>query len=988
MGARPEAEPGSGAEAGLQAEIDGWLRGGGLVIAASDRAARALAKAFHRARRAEGLKAWPAPEILDWKSFVRAEWERRGGDGRLLLNPVQEQALWAEIAGSHKHLATLLEGPRHRLATLAMEAHELLCGYAPRLLRAQARAGWQQDAAAFSDWLGAFEQACWNANLISSARLPLELNRLLSPSVDSAGKGEYPNESGEEHPSGAEDQPLFCCICGTTEVVPFQNLSGQRSFCAACKTRDDSEQGMEPGATARMSSSGGGEVSRPQILLAGFDRILPTQRSLLDACGGWKQAAAGGLAGQIRFYEAADTQSELAACALWCRQKLDEDPNSRLLVISQGAADRRSRGQIERAFLKCAEGKRGGAASRPLFEFSLGVPLSQVALPRAALYLLRWLTGSLAEHELDWLFATGYVAGGPGEASALQARMRALRRRGKQQPQWTLSAFLGQAREDELPAAWVRRLSEAQRRLAEFARRPQSPLDWVELVPQLLEVAGFPGDRPLSSAEFQAADRWQRAVETCASLGFNGRRMGTKEFFSLLARMLDETLFAPESHDAPIQIAGPAESAGLAADAVWFLGANEDAWPAGGATHPLLPPEVQRQAGMPHASPQLDWDLAQAITTRLMAAAPEIHFSYARQTAATEVRPSRMICQLAGAPEPMPAELTLATREPPLTIEFEDFSRIPFPPGKVAGGASVLTSQSQCAFKAFATARLAAQSWEPAEAGLTPSQRGKLLHSALHSIWGGPPDGISGLRELVQIGDQRKSFVAEHVEQALQNGLNSGMRDRMPARYLELEGQRLTGLLTEWLDYEATRVDFEVTETEVDRTIHLAGLTFDLRLDRIDRLSDDSLLVLDYKSGDVSPKSWDLPRPDDVQLPLYAGFALDGEDELLGGLAFAKVRTGEQEFAGRVGDAKTTLLADLGAHSSLMKNRLTAELLIDWRAYIEQLARDFVAGRAEVDPRDYPKTCDRCGLQTLCRILENDGRLGPEGEDGAEDGDE
>jgi hypothetical protein len=30
-----------------------------------------------------------------------------------------------------------------------------------------------------------------------------------------------------------------------------------------------------------------------------------------------------------------------------------------------------------------------------------------------------------------------------------------------------------------------------------------------------------------------------------------------------------------------------------------------------------------------------------------------------------------------------------------------------------------------------------------------------------------------------------------------------------------------------------------------------------------------------------------------------------------------------------------------------------------------------VAGRAEVDPRAYPKICERCGLQTLCRIQEN-----------------
>ena len=77
-----------------------------------------------------------------------------------------------------------------------------------------------------------------------------------------------------------------------------------------------------------------------------------------------------------------------------------------------------------------------------------------------------------------------------------------------------------------------------------------------------------------------------------------------------MERALDETLFAPESQDAPIQIAGPAESAGLAADAIWFMGASEDAWPACGRRHPLLPFEVQREAGMPHARPQLDWDVA------------------------------------------------------------------------------------------------------------------------------------------------------------------------------------------------------------------------------------------------------------------------------------------------------------------------------------------------------------------------------------------
>src|ERR1035438_2042048 len=152
----PRTKTDPSTHAGSHAEIDAWLRDGGLVVTASDRASRALQFAFYRARRAEGLAAWPAPNILDWKSFAQAEWEKRTFDGRLLLNPLQEQSLWAELAGADRQMDTVLEGPRPRLAALAIEAHELLCSYAPRFLRENARSGWQQDAAAFSNWLIVF----------------------------------------------------------------------------------------------------------------------------------------------------------------------------------------------------------------------------------------------------------------------------------------------------------------------------------------------------------------------------------------------------------------------------------------------------------------------------------------------------------------------------------------------------------------------------------------------------------------------------------------------------------------------------------------------------------------------------------------------------------------------------------------------------------------------------------------------------------------
>jgi probable DNA repair protein len=712
-------------------------------------------------------------------------------------------------------------------------------------------------------------------------------------------------------------------------------------------------------------------------LLVGFDRILPAQRSFFDAWGDWREAVQAEPAANIGFYSAADEAEGLAACALWCGRRLAAKPEARLLVVAQSASARR--GEIERAFLRHA-----GAA----FEFSLGVPLSQVALARAALLALYWLDDSLGEQELDWLLSTGLLAANAQETAALQGYMRRLRQDGLERTHWSLRAFLGERRAVELlPAAWVERVTSAQRLLAGFAHRLQSPLDWAELIQRLLDQLHFASARPLASAEFQALRRWQQAVEICASLGFDGHRESWKDFLKQLSRALDETLFAPESRNAPILIAGPAESAGLTADAIWFMGADEDAWPAGGAAHPLLPIDVQRAAGMPHSTAEFDWDLAGAITRRILAAAPEVHFCYARQSEAAEARPSRLILQRTGPPQELPPELHASARPAPLSVSFEDFSRISFLPGKVAGGAAVLTAQSQCPFQAFSTARLAAQHWKPAGTGLTAAQRGSLLHAVLHSVWAGPPDGIRTHAELVSLND-REAFVAAHVQRALAHELRPHLREQMPRRYLELEELRLRRLVTEWLEYEATRIGFEVAATEEKRTVHIHGLTFDLRLDRLDRLIDDTLLVIDYKSGNVSPSAWELPRPEDVQLPLYAGFAMKA-DEILGGLAFAKVRPGNLEFAGRLSDAAGTLFSGLKGTSSLMKSPFTAEQLLDWRDCVQQLAEDFIAGRAEVDPRVAPETCERCGLQTLCRIQENSTlQVADDESEGEEAGDE
>jgi probable DNA repair protein len=872
----------------MEQELLAWIADGGMVVAASDRAARAVASFYHHCQLKAGKTAWPTPPVLSWRAFLQQIWNDQGRDGRLLLNTAQEEALWSRVAVASDALATSIDAAQHRIARMAMEAHERLCAYAPRSLAPATRRNWQQDAATFSAWLESFEALAEKQKVLSINRLPLEVPALLT------------------------------------------------TFTA-----------------------------RPALLLAGFDRILPVQRKVFDAWGEWRELEAGRAANEVHFYAAREPREELTACALWCRKRLRDDPASRILVLTQNAASTEFRGEVERIFSRLLPGH--GENSRQSFEFSLGVPLPQTALVRGAALTLRWLAGAvLQESEVDWLLAGGQIAASLQEKNALLGQMRLLRRRGQEQPEWTLKGFLQHPGNAALPGEWRERMSAAAARLTQF--RKQSPLAWAETVPAALEAAGWPGGVALSSEEFQLLSSWQQAVENAGSLGFDGRRMSWQEFAAALQSIQSKTLFAPQSEAAPVLIAGPAEAAGLTADALWFLGADEENWPARGTPHPFLPLEVQREAGMPHASAQLDAELAETVTRRLLTSAPVVCFSYAQLKGEAELRPSRLVLQAAGTPTALPRELIAETDSAAGTVEFYDSSRVRFPGGDLPGGAGVLTAQSQCPFQAFAKARLGAQAWDPAQAGLTAAQRGQLLHTVLHSIWAGAPKGLSGLEDLLRVGD-KTAFVADHVQAALESRLTAELRARMPERYLALEGQRLTRLIAAWLEFEAQRVPFTVYGREFERSITLAGLTLKLRLDRVDQLQDGTMLVIDYKTGNVTPRAWELPRPEDVQLPLYAGYALDRETEPLGGLAFAKIRAGKLEFAGRLADAKATLLPELRSTSSLLKNPLKLEDLDAWRECIEQLAEDFVQGKAEVDPQDTQTSCEHCGLESLCRIL-------------------
>jgi probable DNA repair protein len=715
------------------------------------------------------------------------------------------------------------------------------------------------------------------------------------------------------------------------------------------------------------SELGHSELPR-EILLVGFDRLTPAQGRLLRALeerGVSVRTAEMGCAEQDReFIRAAGLREEITACAWRVREWMEQNPEARIgIVVPDMNAVRAEMERVFRRVLMPQADDIFSAQAMP-FEFSLGQPLASAPAVRAALLLLRWLTGPLREEEVSWLLLSGYLNGAEYLAAAKQDAK--LRESTPISGEITLAGFLGRAGTSRLGA--FTKLDDARRAAANRMEDLRLPGPWTELAQLLLGKAGWPGGADRGSIHFQTLRRWERALDEIALLDFDGQRVSYADFLRTLEAHAAETIFSPESRGAPVQVMGALEASGQQFDAAWFLGVDDESWPPLGRAHPLLPNELQRRFGMPYADATNDLELAGAVTARIGESAPEVVFSHAERNKDGELRPSPLLPETA---EWVQAREAAPLDDEPETLEEleEPSARIPWPSEKPAGGVDVLKLQAACPFHAFAAKRLGAEPLDRREWGLSAAERGDLLHQVLRKFWE-PKDGVPrSLADLTaEISDGPLDAVLDAAIAEVFAAEFGQVDDPWLREYLASERRRLLRRLSEWMRVEAGRVPFTVIacEQKLD-DVHVGGLKLRLRADRIDELASGERLLIDYKTGKVSPADWEGPRPNEPQLPLYALF---GGVQDVHGVLFARIRVGETSFAGSVEDLHRQLLPEAKETSALGKIVYSKPLRDEWEAALLALAADFMRGEAAVDPKDRIETCRYCPMAGLCRVAE------------------
>ena len=264
------------------------LANGALVITANERAASGLRRAYDQQQRASGVASWEPPLIRSWTSWCHGLWRDLLLTGRanaLLLNPLQEHALWTQIIADDSASTRSAAG---RLAEMSAAAWRALGAFrGQKRLQHTGPSGPAPsvDTDAFARWSTHFVRRCREDALLSEAAL----EDTLADAFD----------AGDLTPGHTR----LLLIGFDDDLSPAQ----QRLLGAACRS-----------------------TSSPEVLAIGNPAqdaklvLAPDDREELHACARWcRQMLSAGLRVAIIL---PDPDGERAALGRELREALSGDP--------------------------------------------------------------------------------------------------------------------------------------------------------------------------------------------------------------------------------------------------------------------------------------------------------------------------------------------------------------------------------------------------------------------------------------------------------------------------------------------------------------------------------------------------------------------------------------------------------------------------------------------------------------------------------------
>lgn len=684
------------------------------------------------------------------------------------------------------------------------------------------------------------------------------------------------------------------------------------------------------------------------IIFAAFERITPALKSILEAlpdaaflnCSAPTESLARHPAKGFN-----DFAQELEYAARCARAAFEHNPAQTIAVLVPDLHSHRS--VVERSFKAVFYPSRAlQFASRPDRAFHVHPvrPLIEHPIVVNALLLLE-----LAQSRIDYADA-GAILRSPfltGAAAERVQRARAdLDLRKRRELDVSLRDLESVSRASPLlNGVWaaVHRVLRAKPNSAEFAA-------WSEFIGDLLKAAGWPGDTDLTQEEQEAVEQWNRVLSSLAALSLVSGPVTYDLALGPLRRLLSRPGLEDGDWFSPVQILDSAEAPALEFDFTIVAGLSDESWPPPLEVTPLIPLRLQRAHGVPGTSPESLRSQRDRLTEALFRAAPKVLATYSGRLSPAA---ARWVEHTGQSLPHWNGKLPRQSYAPASLDEREDILAPPYASMQPArGGTALIKAQSLCPFRAFAEFRLNARAPEDACFGFDARDRGGFVHKALQLVW-----------NRLQTQDALRSASDHTLRPVIQEALVEAVRDAQSSPLHQLttsaERERLESLILAWLNIERARKQSFVVETVEEECLYeVPGLRLRLRVDRIDRLKNGKVLLIDYKSGKQSREKLKCPRPAEPQLLVYA--AATGHD--VDGVFFGELKPREPRAVGFSREKHFD-----GLSATVLKG--------GWDSFLRQadeevgrIANEFVQGYAAVHP--VHNACEYCQIKPLCRVNE------------------
>jgi len=581
----------------------------------------------------------------------------------------------------------------------------------------------------------------------------------------------------------------------------------------------------------------------------GFDRERPIiaaiQAAMLSNGVGVTNVPDAVPSSEVALQAFENTTAELRSAGAWARRQIENNPEARIAIIANGL-DRDAEGVARRV----REGATPGwqHAHRSLFDavnVSYGRRLSDYPAIAVGLTLLRWLVNDLSSIDVSMLLRSPLVGTSTiSGRSRLELRLRQLPDR-----RWSPSMITAELRgrdDGENVSDWLTRVAAFSKRRRELPKQA-TPAEWAVLLDEILRAFGWPGQGTLDSTEFQLINRWRELLNEFARLGLISSNMGPGMAIARLELMASDTVFQPESTTAVVQLMGPLEASGAAFDALWLTGVTTANWPPAGTPSALISRRLQEKSGMPDCTPANTLHYAEATLKRLLASGATIVCSYAlteddaEQTASGLLQPfvpttGTVISDPGWYAAALTTRADLRIAEdtvPPMTAEE-----------KLSGGAGTIQRHLNNPVAAFVQGRMGARVIYPQALGIPASMRGNLIHDALYKLYIDLPSS-DNIREWQ--GDE----LTERIDTAVNFAFARHERnvDAVLRQLMLLERRRISELLRQFIAVDGERDSFQVASVEGKFEFVAGHIRLPLRFDRIDRVGEQGVAILDYKTG-------------------------------------------------------------------------------------------------------------------------------------------